>query len=324
MLVEIGGPSPSGVSFSCTLKTGDGGNSWYEVQNTNDVTGFTQFIGLSDTSLIVHRHGDIFRTYDKGENWTEIFDYSYGWNFDFDHIVLGPNHLLYAGVNEGGFNNTGKTMVSSDDGTTWNEVYQTFPEYLYRPDIAFSTNGDIMMRASTGGYMSQAVTFISSDNGSTWQGPTTQVSQFEYAQGKWFGLGGDGVLESVDGLQWNPSVALSGSLEKLKTYEDVAYVCGWDGLIYTTFNLENIGVSETVSSPINVFPNPVVSGGQLSIQREQTEKITIQISTILGQVVYNKTYDKQNIHIDFTYPKGVYFVRIEGKENRYTKQIVVN
>lgn len=323
VLVEIGGSTPSGLSFSSTLKTIDGGNSWYEVQNTNDVTGFTQFIGLSDTGVIVHRHGDIFRSYDKGENWTEIFDYSYGWSFDFDHIVLRSDGLLYAGVNEGGFSNIGKTMVSNDDGTTWSEVFQTFPEYFYRPDIAFSPNGDIMMRASTGGFMNQAVTFISTDDGVTWEGPSTSVSQFEYAQGKWYGLGGAGVLESTDGMQWDPSVSLSGSLEKLKVYDDNAYVCGWDGLIYTTFNLENIGISERENNELNVFPNPIVSGSQLSIHNKDHYETNVQIFDLYGQMIYNENKNQENITLDFNYPQGVYLLHINTKEGTFTNRVIV-
>lgn len=324
VLVEINSSTPSGLSFSSTLKTINGGMSWYEVQNTNDVTGFTQFIGLNDSSVIVHRHGDIFRSYDKGENWTEIFDYSYGWSFDFDHIVLGPDNLLYAGVNEGGFNNTGKTMVSTDEGITWTEVFESFPEYQYRPDIAFSDNGHILMRASTGGYMNQAVTFVSTDNGMTWQGPSTSVSQFEYTQGQWFGLGGDGILESTDGISWNPSLTLTGSLEKLKTYDDNAYVCGWDGLIYTNFNFENIGVKEINSDEINIYPNPIASNNNLIIETENHLDGIIQISNLYGQTLNSLRINQKQITIDFSYPPGVYFARINSHKGIYTERIIVN
>ena len=325
VLVEIGGPTPSGTSFSCTLKTINGGNTWYEVQNTNDVTGFTQFIGLNDSSVIVHRHGDIFRSYDKGENWTEIFDYSYGWTFDFDHIVLGPDNLLYAGVNEGGFNNNGKTMVSSDHGTTWTEVFETFPEYAYRPDIAFSSEGDIMMRTSTNSFPYQSLTFISTDNGVTWQGPSNNISQFEYAEEKWYGLSGSNVLESVDGLQWNPSISLSGSLEKLKSYNSSVYACGWDGLIYTTFNLANVGITDFISDKIDIFPNPVSINTTLNIQLENNDELITKVSVhnVYGQELYFNTYSNSNITIDFTYPKGIYFIKIKNKEGRFTKKIIV-
>ncbi len=321
-LVEIGGPNPSGLSFASTLKTINGGTSWYEVQNTNDVTGFTQFIGLNDSSVIVHRHGDIFRSYDKGESWTEIFDYSYGWDFDFDHIVLGPDNLLYAGVNEGSFSNIGKTMVSNDDGLTWTEVFPTFPEYVYRPDIAFSSNGAIMMRASTGGFQSQAVSFISTDGGVTWQGPSTDVSQFEFVQGKWYGLGGAGVLESIDGIQWNPSVSLTGSLEKLKAYDGSAYVCGWDGLIYTTFNLANVGVSDYFEDEINIFPNPITSGSILHIQGHNDEA-DVKIFDLYGRVLYKNNHYTPDIKIDFNYPEGIYFVQLNSEKGIHTKKIIV-
>jgi len=214
-------------------------------------------------------------------------------------------------------------MVSDDDGTTWTEVFQSFPEYQYRPDIAFSNNGHILMRASTGGYMSQAVTFLSTDNGVTWQGPSTSVSQFEYAQGKWFGLGGSGVLESTDGLIWNPSNTISGSIEKLKIYDDNAYVCGWDGLIHTNFNFANIGVSEIISEDINIYPNPIITDNQLFIETEKHIDGHIQISNLFGQTVYTHQINQKVTTIDFTYPQGVYFVHINGYKSGYTKRIIV-
>ncbi len=130
VLVEINDSTPQGVSYAVTLKTIDGGATWYEIQNTNDVTGFTQFVALNDSSFIIHRHGDIFRSYDKGESLTEIFDYSFAWDFDFDHIVLGPDNHLYAGVNSGGFDHYGKTMLSEGDGTSWTAVFQSFPHNI--------------------------------------------------------------------------------------------------------------------------------------------------------------------------------------------------
>jgi hypothetical protein len=65
---------------------------------------------------------------------------------------------------------------------------------------------------------------------------------------------------------------------------------------------------------ITVSPNPATT----SLTITASEKIeTIAISNLLGQTLYTCEYNSQQVHIDITnFPKGVYFVKVNGLEIR--------
>lgn len=325
VLVEVNDFPPTGTSFATTLKTTNSGTTWTEVQQTTDATGFTQFIGLNDSSAIIHRHGDIFRTYDKGDTWTEIFDYSYGWNFDFDHIVLGPDDRLYAGVHVGSNNNEGQTMVSDDDGTSWTEIFDNFPTFSYRPDIAFSPTNDVMMVSIlSAGPASQTHTYSSTNGGVSWNQSTVGVSKFEHASGKWLALGGPGVIESNDGVQWNTSLTPAAGLSDIQSYNNEAYVWGWDGLMYTTFDISTAGIEEADQVSINLFPNPITGAGTVQATWENVTGLAEwNLTDLSGKIISNgKTFESEE-SIDIDLPSGIYFFQLTSNNSSISKKLIV-
>jgi hypothetical protein len=72
---------------------------------------------------------------------------------------------------------------------------------------------------------------------------------------------------------------------------------------------------------VNIYPNPVKE--VLNIQFDRKDKNIITISDITGKQVYNKTYDKQYININFKlYKKGIYLINIKNTNSNITKKII--
>lgn len=79
------------------------------------------------------------------------------------------------------------------------------------------------------------------------------------------------------------------------------------------------------SDKIQLYPNPV--NEVLNIQISENTKIkSIEVFSINGEIIYSKP-NAQNVGMNFTintsvFPKGMYFVQIQGEEKTYIKNFV--
>ncbi|MCK8143138.1 endonuclease [Flavobacterium sp. I-SCBP12n] len=88
-------------------------------------------------------------------------------------------------------------------------------------------------------------------------------------------------------------------------------------------SVTTLGTNTFESSNFNIYPNP--SKGTIKIKFEDAnEKHTIQIFTILGQKVYDKTLKNSPLSTVENLQTGIYFVKITNENTTVTKKIIVN
>ena len=90
------------------------------------------------------------------------------------------------------------------------------------------------------------------------------------------------------------------------------FVATVDAMYIATF-IPAVGVAETESSSIAIYPNP--AGEVLNVYAgEIIEKI--EIVSVTGQVLYNAEVDSDNVVIDMTdFANGLYFLKVYGKDS---------
>jgi hypothetical protein len=92
--------------------------------------------------------------------------------------------------------------------------------------------------------------------------------------------------------------------------------------------LETTGLAENkVKEDVSIFPNPSSGNFHLQINASQSaKKLELEIFTEQGKRIYSKSVVQQttssNIEIA-DLPKGVYFLRLIGGKDKYSKKIVV-
>ena len=92
----------------------------------------------------------------------------------------------------------------------------------------------------------------------------------------------------------------------------------------------NVGIEENNSlSKFNIFPNPNNGHFNIQIQTSQSEDVNINISNLVGQLVYSKkvsVINSLNKWLDLSYlEKGIYTIRLENNYNKnfITKKVTI-
>ncbi len=77
------------------------------------------------------------------------------------------------------------------------------------------------------------------------------------------------------------------------------------------------------STEFTIYPNP--SNGSVKINFENTnENYIVQVFSILGQKVFEKTYNNSSSLAINNLQKGVYFIKITNNSQSFTKKLIVN
>lgn len=71
-----------------------------------------------------------------------------------------------------------------------------------------------------------------------------------------------------------------------------------------------------------IYPNPYIQGRQLKIEGLNT-KFIFKLYDVNGKIVFNKQITSQNIELDTTFSKGIYFYRIETDTNLYNGKLII-
>ena len=103
----------------------------------------------------------------------------------------------------------------------------------------------------------------------------------------------------------------------------------WDLYVKDTCNglgshsLATLSTVDLEESKVTIYPNP--SNGSVKINFENAnEKHTVQVFSIFGQKVFEKTYNQSSSAAINALQKGVYFVKITNNSQSVTKKLIVN
>ena len=79
---------------------------------------------------------------------------------------------------------------------------------------------------------------------------------------------------------------------------------------------------------LNIFPNPNNGIFNIKVQNSNKEDMSIEITNVNGQLVYNKQFNKTGLileKIDLSdCSKGIYFVKVQSETNIKVKKIIIN
>jgi photosystem II stability/assembly factor-like uncharacterized protein len=105
--------------WSLLLRTSDGGKTWNNIdlsgkgKNGAGLNLFSAFSSPKGTLFITSEQGTVYRSVDRGMNWTEL--QTGGKGTLWTGIGLENGAILVAGI-------TGKIYRSTDDGVSWSEI----------------------------------------------------------------------------------------------------------------------------------------------------------------------------------------------------------
>ena len=149
------------------------------------------------------------------------------------------------------------------------------------------------------------------------------------------GLFKNGVLIDVIGT-FNGGTANFGADETLRRKPSISApnttfnkTAEWDLYVKDTCNglgshsLATLSTVDLEESKVTIYPNP--SNGSVKINFENAnEKHTVQVFSIFGQKVFEKTYNQSSSAAINALQKGVYFVKITNNSQSVTKKLIVN
>ena len=138
------------------------------------------------------------------------------------------------------------------------------------------------------------------------------------------------------GNQWlNGGVIIPGATDSF-------YVLPWFGLTITLQQIDSITGCYSTSSPFvgideegengisySVYPNPSNGIVNLIFQSTYTSDVSVELTDVIGRVVYNKKYDsfngRQESILDVSaFEKGVYLLSLRNSKGVVAKKLVVN
>lgn len=76
-------------------------------------------------------------------------------------------------------------------------------------------------------------------------------------------------------------------------------------------------------SGVNIYPNPVRSGGTISFSGNNTQPIQVVIYDVLGKQVLSKRVTNNTLNIS-NLKAGVYLVQLSDNKNTTTKKLIIN
>ncbi|MFK7770834.1 MAG: YCF48-related protein [Saprospiraceae bacterium] len=254
-------------------KSYNGGSTWETIADPVETGFYTDAYFINDSLgyMTSWYSGNLVKTTDGGESWTEVTSIKlinphnqYGVTFPSSDIgvVTSKNHIA-------------KTI---DGGATWVSIYS------HQDNNIFFTPGGIFS--------------TSEDNYIVIGGHIANVEEVET------------IYETTDGgTTWNLSNTSDNRLNDVTCIGDKCYAVGWNGTVLTKSNdvvNTNHLLSEVVT--IDVYPNPVTDHLQIKVDEMDIEGI--EILDLLGKVHGKYSWLGNSVFVG-NLAKGVYLLKVK-------------
>lgn len=310
------------------LKTTDAGITWQTI--TRDSLGQFQFVFSQidfvnkDTGMVIGAYGDMFRTFDGGVSWQEIY---LATNQQFSHsdLCLVNDSVGFITTNSNITTNyKSRIYKTTDMGTTWQIVkeWDSLNSFL---KIHF-VNAQIGYVGGTNGKI-----FKTTDGGTTWidytvpPGNTINALWFTSPTTGYSNAIGTVSITTNGGNSWAPQLmnppGIVTNIQFSPSTQSGFLVAG--NLLYKTTNsggVTSIPLPQ-MFHPFQMYPNPASKVVHIDYLKEKTV-YSIQLIDITGRVIKAFPKDEKILQVaDVT--RGTYFLLIETREGWVKEKLVL-
>lgn len=325
------GLQTSGSQYGGIYRSINNGSSWQlkglSGKKINDLlvsASGTVFAGSSTNYL----DGGVFKSTDNGNSWINcvIPDYH------VQCLAIDINSNIYAGTDDPGPSGYPTILKSTNDGNTWNTLYQWTGYSTYVRGIAINNIGYMFA------YFSSRV-FRSTNNGITWSQVLFGISEFSKLpfivnslNHIFAGSMGSGIYRSTNyGLNW---AQINSGLTNLNIYsfaiDDSEYVyAGADNRIFKTAQSTITSISKTNSEvPVKFslsqnYPNPFnpITNIKFDLPKSSDTKLIVydalgrEVATLVNEKLSAGSYEVYwfaPTEDGGGYSSGVYFYKLEA------------
>ncbi len=317
------------------FKTEDGGVTWD--LKLLDYTAGIWLRFFDDNYGICINSGRYRRTFDGGENWTDldtIPEFLIGQEFNI--LSSGTNTCEVHGDTIWFGTNMGRVFRSVDKGASWENFSiglgtgATIRTFSFRN----SQHGLLLTQINGQDYW---ILFETMDGGETWE-PLTDIFPLQNPlnienvpgrDGTWFLAGFFGAAYTEDfGISWTlaDSTNAFGAMEF--TSPQVGWACNWfvvedtsPAIFKWTGEFPVASKATPIQSQVEIYPNPVSE--QLTIAHINDKVDYVLVTNINGAILRRiKVRNQKELTLDLSdLAAGIYFIQLTG-EAIFTKKVI--
>ncbi|MBL7885006.1 MAG: T9SS type A sorting domain-containing protein, partial [Bacteroidia bacterium] len=270
---------------STVLKTINGGTSWTTLNSGTTGIAFRNVSKFNGNQLyIVGAGGNIRKSTNAGSTWTAL---NTGLTSQLYCVHFTDLNTGYA-CGDGG-----KIIKTTNGGTTWTQLTTgTTIQLLYiqfiDANVGYATGGNLGTGAG--------IVLKTTNGGTSWTQETFPSTYFGYLKfmnaNYGYIIGGDVSADTTKiykttngGASWTIESASSTRMYRGSFPGTTGYAVGTGGKIIKISGL--VGMSDISSNEFNMnaFPNPFNNNIRINFSLKKNEKITIQLSNVLGELV---------------------------------------
>ena len=314
---ETGNWDSRGVSFPSVLLRGDVFQMWFTGYSSNGIFHSVGYATSTDGINWVKDAGNPVLEKGSSGEWD-------GSNLKAPSVVFNGSeyHMFYDAFNNSAGNSIGhatsldgiswtkdpENPILSSTGGTWDYSTAELQTVVY-------CDSTFHMWYSGGRFLEWDIGYATSVDGSVW---------IKHDNNPVLPKGGSGSWES--GLVSMPAVIADDLRFKMWYHGQVAI--GTGGIGYAESNVFDtvvcdtvVGINSFTSEQISIYPNP--ASDLINIQTSETEKYTLLISSVNGQLIMERKIVGRTLQLDLSPVKeGVYFITIRSKDHVTTRKII--
>jgi len=296
---KLSGPSPAGVKG--TISVSDVGDISIQSDDIEDLFVFT----------LLSNHLKI---------------YLYGISADLDLILMKieGNTMTIRGSNHRGAAVDEEYEIADLEPGTYHVGVAIYDSYPIQDNSSYSLVlvGDIYTEVDN---TAPVITINSPLEGHTYE---TNIVPLEwdieetYFKEAWYSLDNEATTTSIEKLG-NTSIELENGDYQLTLYAVDNSENESNGSVSFSVNKQTTGISllEAQDDVIKIYPNPAYD--LVTIQYNSTSEYTVEITSVNGQLLQDKTSDKPTYQINISsFQKGIYYITVRSKDFIITEKII--